>query len=219
MPTTLSKCWDEKVCPSYYRARYYDPTVGRFLSEDPIGFAAGDLDLYAYVGGMATSRVDLSGHQMICPFSEPGCIQRQHLSDCAKKVLQPYFPGLNLDNVVISPGMPGFTALTPGFQPGAITVNGTIFYQQGQFSGDANGLSYLGHELTHVVQEGSGFLPPNYLHDYFKNLANGMNPLDAYENTGAEKAAKAVENRIFDDLFRHYGPGKEICKDSKCESQ
>lgn len=33
----------------YYRARYYDPKLGRFLSEDPIGFAGGDINLYAYV--------------------------------------------------------------------------------------------------------------------------------------------------------------------------
>lgn len=33
----------------YYRARYYDPGTGRFLSEDPIGFAAGDYNLYRYV--------------------------------------------------------------------------------------------------------------------------------------------------------------------------
>ncbi len=32
----------------YDRARYYDPTVGRFLSEDPIGFE-GDNDFYRYV--------------------------------------------------------------------------------------------------------------------------------------------------------------------------
>jgi len=30
-----------------YRARYYNPTTGRFLSEDPIGFAGG-MNLYAY---------------------------------------------------------------------------------------------------------------------------------------------------------------------------
>ena len=33
----------------YMRARYYDPQVGRFISEDPIGFAGGDVNLYAYV--------------------------------------------------------------------------------------------------------------------------------------------------------------------------
>jgi len=32
----------------YYRARYYDPEIGRFISEDPLGFYAGS-NFYAYV--------------------------------------------------------------------------------------------------------------------------------------------------------------------------
>jgi RHS repeat-associated protein len=30
------------------RARYYDPQVGRFISEDPLGFDGGDVNLYVY---------------------------------------------------------------------------------------------------------------------------------------------------------------------------
>ena len=33
----------------YYRNRWYDPEIGRFISEDPIGFAGGDVNLYRYV--------------------------------------------------------------------------------------------------------------------------------------------------------------------------
>jgi len=33
----------------YYRARYYDPALGRFLSADPIGFGGGDTNFYRYV--------------------------------------------------------------------------------------------------------------------------------------------------------------------------
>ncbi len=33
----------------YYRARYYNPSTGRFISEDPIGFAGG-INKYAYTG-------------------------------------------------------------------------------------------------------------------------------------------------------------------------
>lgn len=33
----------------YYRARYYDPEIGQFLSADPIGFGGGDVNLYRYV--------------------------------------------------------------------------------------------------------------------------------------------------------------------------
>jgi len=31
----------------YYRARYYNPTLQRFISEDPVGFAGGGPNLYA----------------------------------------------------------------------------------------------------------------------------------------------------------------------------
>jgi RHS repeat-associated protein len=50
---------------SYYRARYYDPRVGQFISVDPMGFGAGDTNLYRYVGNSATLATDPSG--MIAP--------------------------------------------------------------------------------------------------------------------------------------------------------
>ncbi len=34
----------------YSRARWYDAKTGRFISEDPIGFRGGDINLYGYVG-------------------------------------------------------------------------------------------------------------------------------------------------------------------------
>src|SRR6478609_8865302 len=45
----------------YYRARYYDPALGRFISEDPIGFASQDTNLYRYVWNSPTSFRDPSG--------------------------------------------------------------------------------------------------------------------------------------------------------------
>ena len=44
----------------YMRARYYDAEVGRFISEDPIGFGGG-INLYAYVGGNPINLIDPSG--------------------------------------------------------------------------------------------------------------------------------------------------------------
>ncbi len=45
----------------YYRARSYDPAVGMFLQTDPIGFAGGDLNIYAYVGNDPFNWSDPSG--------------------------------------------------------------------------------------------------------------------------------------------------------------
>nr|WP_286193644.1 RHS repeat-associated core domain-containing protein [Boseongicola sp. H5] len=45
----------------HYRARAYDPLTGRFLQRDPIGFASGDLNLYAYVENDPYNWTDPSG--------------------------------------------------------------------------------------------------------------------------------------------------------------
>ena len=47
----------------YYRNRYYDASLGRFISEDPIGLRGGS-NLYPYVRNNPTNRVDPLG---LCP--------------------------------------------------------------------------------------------------------------------------------------------------------
>jgi RHS repeat-associated protein len=48
-----------------YRARYYDQTLGRFLSEDPTGFSNGTYNLYDYVSGDPVDFNDPSGNKRI----------------------------------------------------------------------------------------------------------------------------------------------------------
>ncbi len=45
----------------FYRARWYDAELGRFISEDPIGFAGGDVNLFGYVGNNPANKVDPMG--------------------------------------------------------------------------------------------------------------------------------------------------------------
>lgn len=45
----------------YYRARYYSHKLGRFLSQDPLGFDAGDYNLYRYVFNNPTNATDPTG--------------------------------------------------------------------------------------------------------------------------------------------------------------
>jgi RHS repeat-associated protein len=52
--------WDSETGLYYYRARYYDSSVGRFLSEDPIKFLGG-IDFYAYVKNSVPNTFDPLG--------------------------------------------------------------------------------------------------------------------------------------------------------------
>ncbi|HWZ45991.1 MAG TPA: RHS repeat-associated core domain-containing protein, partial [Candidatus Saccharimonadales bacterium] len=55
--------FDSETGLRYYRARYYDPAIGRFISEDPIGFDAGDENFYKYVGNDSPNEADPTGLQ------------------------------------------------------------------------------------------------------------------------------------------------------------
>ncbi|TAF58198.1 MAG: DUF4114 domain-containing protein [Oscillatoriales cyanobacterium] len=56
--------FDEETGDYFYRARYYDGFSGRFIGEDPISFAAGDKNLYRYVGNSPVNATDPTGLQL-----------------------------------------------------------------------------------------------------------------------------------------------------------
>ena len=53
--------WDADVGLQYNWNRWYDPAVGRWISEDPMGFAAGDANLNRYVANESVVLNDPSG--------------------------------------------------------------------------------------------------------------------------------------------------------------
>jgi RHS repeat-associated protein len=71
----------------YYRARYYQPQLQRFMREDPIEFAGGDINLYSCVGNNPLKFVD--------PFG---------LEKCQKSFLRRAWENFKLTNEVI-PGL------------------------------------------------------------------------------------------------------------------
>jgi RHS repeat-associated protein len=49
----------------YYRARYHHTGLARFVSEDPIGFDGGDINLYAYAANAPVDFTDPSGMSLV----------------------------------------------------------------------------------------------------------------------------------------------------------
>lgn len=46
---------------AYFRARYFHPSLQRWISEDPIGFAGGDINFYSYAGNSPVRFTDPLG--------------------------------------------------------------------------------------------------------------------------------------------------------------
>jgi RHS repeat-associated protein len=62
--------WDSETGLYYYRARYYDPKLGRFISEDPIGFLGG-INFYSYALNDPVNLTDPFGLDVdVCHFDD-----------------------------------------------------------------------------------------------------------------------------------------------------
>jgi RHS repeat-associated protein len=84
----------------FYRARYFDQNIGRFISEDPSNFA-GDKNFYAYTGNNPVLYIDPSGlvrynhgPPRTVPVSGDTAIALQCLENCLKCITNN--PALNL---------------------------------------------------------------------------------------------------------------------------
>jgi RHS repeat-associated protein len=95
----------------YYRGRYYNPSLQRFISEDPIGFRSGDFNLFAYVFNNPLIFIDPFGFDkcMSLNCDPPPC----STMDCTPKPPAPEPPCRTMAEC-FGPGRP----TTPPCEPG-----------------------------------------------------------------------------------------------------
>ncbi len=112
------------------RPRWYDPTVGEFIEEDPIGFAGGDPNLYAYVGNHPTGLTDPSGLSAESGTANWGGFASS-ISSVATSLSQaasPWLGALNAVSFMADPVMDAYAAAkdpAPGwslYDPNAVPV-------------------------------------------------------------------------------------------------
>ena len=67
-----AKRYELRTVTSYYRARYYDAALGRFLNEDPLRFKANTVNFYEYAYDNPMIFTDPSGMQQTVPTTPVG---------------------------------------------------------------------------------------------------------------------------------------------------
>lgn len=97
--------FDDVTKLQYNWHRWYDPGAGRWISQDPIGFDAGDVNLSRYVGNSPANSIDPTGfEEYLLPNGEvlnlspemaarmPSAIPNSSLPASPPPALKPYYP-------------------------------------------------------------------------------------------------------------------------------
>ena len=104
---------------NYYRARYYNPAIGRFISEDPMGFEGSGANLYAYVNDSPINFIDPPGLRCTCSYGQSSGMLR-----CVD----------NATGKVVAQGI-GYSGIGPGLNnPSMQGVEDTGPLPQGSYS-------------------------------------------------------------------------------------
>jgi RHS repeat-associated protein len=143
----------------YMKARYYDSTVNRFISEDPTGFGGGDVNLSAYVGNNPIMMVDPNG---LSVFGKLWNLQNTVVGLTWGAI------GMAFGDVKVTIGNNAIQFENhPFMHGGAITLGNTISYSSdfGPNTPIKNG-TVGQHEYQHTIQGeqlGPLYLPSNIL--------------------------------------------------------
>ena len=160
--------WDPFSNHQFSRARWYDPAIGRFISDDPIGLSGG-INQYSYVGNNPVSATDPSGlyeidvHYYLTKYiaQKSGCFSKEGARQIAEGNQR------TDEDADKSPGKgrsfqnSTYHALHPGAAPGfgSQSLNARVSLFPNYLMGLGNSLHYLQDTFSH-----EGFPNPNYGH-------------------------------------------------------
>ncbi len=143
------------------QARYYDPVIGRFLSNDPVGFAsggAGFFNRYAYTANDPVNMVDPNGNEFVFHTVNGGI---RHQAAQAMEYLQGASEGARLigkldssDQIISVTIDPSASSNSFNAATASVTWNPTLGLRMGQNgeNGISSAASSLAHEFAHAEE-------------------------------------------------------------------
>ncbi|PKN88619.1 MAG: hypothetical protein CVU51_03790 [Deltaproteobacteria bacterium HGW-Deltaproteobacteria-1] len=166
--------YDTETALYYYRARYYDQRAGRFITRDPISFAGGDANLYAYVGNNPVNWIDPAG-----------------LAGCYVS-----YPGYPI-------AIPGTSAKVPLTHAGILSYNDkgkTRYYEYGRYDSNYGNVRRRGIPDLELGPDGKP-TPESWakLQNALNKIGNGTEAKTNCDDTAdADKINKFAEQRMND---------------------
>jgi len=166
----------------YYRARWYDPQLGRFISEDPIGLAGG-INQFSYVGNDPQNATDPSGlyeidvHYYLTYYlaKKTGCFKDWEAMEIANEdqrtdedpETRPQYGNTEQQRMK--------NRVFHGFYPGAIEGIGSPLLWRGAMN-EKSGHKWIGRYLHH--------LQDTYSHAGFTDDKWGHSPVNVLSGNG-----------------------------------
>ncbi len=199
---------DSETGLNYLRARYYDPTTGRFISRDPV---RGTLDNpitqnpYIYAADNPTTYTDPSG-EIVWDVIDVGFffLSLDEFNDCPG-----LWSGLQLgaDTLSLLPGIPSLGWILRADDAAKIAKNAIKWPSQFAGSQVINGITYTGHALERMEPVGFGGrgIPPSVVENAIKygekTVGKSGEIIHTYENV------TVATNQTSDVVFTVYKTG------------
>lgn len=121
-----------------------------------------------------------------------------------RQLIQPYFPDFDLDSIRIYEGIPWYVLMDAV----AYTDRQMIYFKPGSYDEESlAGLALIAHEITHCWQYrqlGTWRFRWQYLRDWVHHFRRSGSFTKAYFNVRFEREARLVEQKVYEDLSRHF---------------